>query len=92
APLCDALAELIHGDADRATDHLLELADVDRLGGSAAQREVIEETLLLAAVQAERHELARSLLSERLERRESPRDRRRLADALNAEATPAEPA
>jgi uncharacterized NAD(P)/FAD-binding protein YdhS/tetratricopeptide (TPR) repeat protein len=79
APLADALVQLVHGDADRATDSLLALRGVERLGGSAAQREIIEETLVFCAARAERPDLASSILHARLERRESPRDLRRYA-------------
>jgi hypothetical protein len=80
APLADSLSDLVHGDADRAVDGLVALAGVDQLGGSAAQREVVQETLLHCAVQAGRTELAADLLRTRLDRRESPRDRRRLRE------------
>jgi uncharacterized NAD(P)/FAD-binding protein YdhS/tetratricopeptide (TPR) repeat protein len=77
APLADALCDLVHGDPDRAADRLLALRGVDRLGGSAAQREVVEDTLLYCATRAGRFELAGDVLARRLERREAPRDRRR---------------
>jgi uncharacterized NAD(P)/FAD-binding protein YdhS/tetratricopeptide (TPR) repeat protein len=84
APLTDALLHLVHGDPDRATDELLALPGVERLGGSAAQREVVEDTLIYCALQARRFELARILLDARLDRRESPRDARRRAEARSA--------
>ena len=80
APLADALVHLVHGDPDRATDELLALTGVDRLGGSAAQREIVEETLIYCAVQAGRAEVARAILSRRLDRRDSPSDARRRAE------------
>ncbi len=88
-PLADALMHLVHGDADRATDVLLALRGVDRLGGSAAQREIVEETLISNAAQAGRVDLAREILSHRLERperRESPLAARRRSelDAIRA--------
>jgi hypothetical protein len=86
APLADALADLVHGDAGRATEALLRLRGVERLGGSAAQREVIEDTLVHCAAQAGQTELAADVLSRRLDRRASPRDRTRLG-ALRAQAT-----
>ena len=52
APLADSLMQLIHGDADRAADGLIELRGVDRLGGSAAQREIVEDTLIHCAIEA----------------------------------------
>jgi tetratricopeptide (TPR) repeat protein len=80
APLVDALVHLAHDDPDRATDELVALEGVDRLGGSAAQREIVEETLLFSAVRAERFDLAREILTRRLDRRASPRDGRRLRE------------
>ena len=76
APLADALVQLVHGDADRATDALLELPQLDRLGGSAAQREIVEDTLIHCAIESGRVELAAELLDERIGRRGSPRDAR----------------
>lgn len=73
APLADALVELVHGNPDRATDALLALTGVERLGGSAAQREIVEDTLIYCATQAARPELAATLLAERHERRAARR-------------------
>jgi hypothetical protein len=78
--LADALVQLLHGDADRAADQLIGLTGVDRLGGSAAQREIVEDTLIHCAVEARRFELAASLLDARLDRRSSPRDAARRAE------------
>lgn len=80
APLCKALehfAEELWED----TAHELEriLPTLSRVGGSAAQREIIEESLLYALVAAGRYEAARARLEDRLDRRPSPHDRRRLA-------------
>ncbi|OXM59365.1 lycopene cyclase [Amycolatopsis vastitatis] len=50
------------------------------VGGSLAQREVVEETLLYALISAERAEEAARLLSARLDRRPSPLDRDRLME------------
>jgi hypothetical protein len=77
APLADALLDLVHGDPGRATDALVALRGVDRLGGSAAQREIVEDTLVHCAVEAGRVEIAGSVLDGRLDRRSSPRDARR---------------
>lgn len=74
APLADALAELLHGDPDRATDTLLAISGVERLGGSAAQREIVEDTLIYCAAQAGRPELATTVLSNRRERRAARSD------------------
>ncbi|MDQ7911634.1 tetratricopeptide repeat protein [Pseudomonas sp. 102515] len=51
-------------------------ADVARIGGSGAQREVIEDTLLVALLRGGEHVKAAALLDERLHRRPSQRDRR----------------
>ena len=48
-----------------------------RVGGSAAQREVVEETLLFCLVNAGEAERALALLDARLDRRTSPLDLRR---------------
>ncbi len=45
-----------------------------RIGGSHAQREVFEDTLLEAYLRAERFDKAETMLAERLARRTSPRD------------------
>ncbi|WP_375482147.1 FAD/NAD(P)-binding protein [uncultured Jatrophihabitans sp.] len=74
APLADGLVHLVLGDADRAADALGALHGVEQLGGSAAQREIVQDTLVLAAVRCGRGQLARSILHARLDRRPSPRD------------------
>ncbi len=51
-------------------------AEVVRIGGSGAQREVIEDTLLVALMRGGETERARTLLDRRLHRRPSPRDTR----------------
>jgi hypothetical protein len=51
-------------------------AEVVRIGGSGAQREVIEDTLLVALMRRGETEKARALLDRRLHRRPSPRDAR----------------
>jgi hypothetical protein len=87
APLADALMQLVHGDPDRAVDGLVGLHGVDRLGGSAAQREIVEDTLIHCAVESRQFELAGSLLDARLDRRSSPRDSaRRAAIAVSSAA------
>ncbi|MGW2783796.1 FAD/NAD(P)-binding protein [Streptomyces populi] len=79
-PLCEALAALVEERFDEAARGLDALLPVlGRVGGSAAQREVVEETLLYALVAAGRCEAARRLLDTRLDRGHAPRDRRLLA-------------
>lgn len=50
--------------------------DVARIGGSGAQREVVQDMLLLAAMRSGRSARARDLLEHRLHRRPSQRDTR----------------
>ncbi|WP_051054156.1 FAD/NAD(P)-binding protein [Frankia sp. QA3] len=87
APLADALMHLLHGDPDRATDALIALPGVERLGGSAAQREIVEDTTIYCAIQANRPDIAQSLLQTRLDRRCSPRDVHRRAQLLTGHQT-----
>jgi hypothetical protein len=47
-----------------------------RIGGSHAQREMIEDTLLIAMMKSDQPGKARELLDRRLHRRPSPRDTR----------------
>ena len=54
-------------------------ADFARIGGSNAQREVIEDMLLVALMRGGETAKARALLDRRLHRRPSPRDARWLA-------------
>ncbi len=50
------------------------MGEVVHIGGSHAQREVIEDTLLQAYLRTERFDAAESLLRTRLGRRETARD------------------
>ncbi len=49
-------------------------AEAVRIGGSGAQREIVEDTLLLALMRSGAAEKARALLDRRLHRRATPRD------------------
>lgn len=78
-----ALVQGIHAFASGAYDDAVQLIEpvaheVIRIGGSHAQREVIEDTLLEAYLRTGRWPHAESLLTERLARRYSPRDLRAL--------------
>jgi hypothetical protein len=85
ATVCDALVAAGEQEWGRATQLLLDvLPGLPRVGGSAAQREIVEETLLFCLVSDGQAERALRLLDARLDRRTSPLDRRR-RDAL---ATP----
>jgi hypothetical protein len=55
------------------------LSDVVRLGGSHAQREIVEDTFIIALMRAGELPRAREMLDQRLHRRPSPRDTRWLA-------------
>ncbi|MBP0623672.1 tetratricopeptide repeat protein [Cupriavidus consociatus] len=48
--------------------------EVVRIGGSGAQREIVEDTLLVALMRSDNAAKARALLNKRLHRRPSPRD------------------
>ncbi|MFT4287630.1 pyridine nucleotide-disulfide oxidoreductase [Nocardioides sp.] len=83
APLAAALGQMAAGRPSEAAAALARLApEVRRLGGSDAQREVVEEARIAALLKADRWDQARVLLDARLDRRRSPRDEawRALAD------------
>lgn len=87
APLCSALRALAEADPATAADRLTALLGaVWRLGGSDAQREVVEDTLIAALLAADRYDRAVVLLDNRLDRRSSPRDSafRQLAQTSSA--------
>jgi len=66
-PIIDAMANFVDSAYADATDRLLAVrADLWRMGGSIAQRDVIEWTLTEAAVRAGQSGVARSLANERL--------------------------
>ena len=84
-------AALAFMDEDYAAcAHTLEpvAGEVVRIGGSGAQREVIEETLLVAWMRSGEAAKARKLLDERLHRRPSPRDSRWLQQIDDLSACP----
>jgi hypothetical protein len=85
ATVCDALIAAGEQDWSRAW-HLLSdvLPGLPRVGGSAAQREIVEETLLFCLVSDGQAERALALLDGRLERRTSPLDSRRRASIAPA--------
>jgi hypothetical protein len=70
SPIAKSLLAMVEGRPDDAVALLVPLdGDVPRLGGSDAQREVVEDTLLHALVAAGQFERAERLLRSRLERR-----------------------
>jgi hypothetical protein len=70
APLAVALADYVDGDFAHAADTLASLRPtMYRWGGSRAQREVVEDILIEAAIRGDRLPLATAVLTERVERR-----------------------
>jgi tetratricopeptide (TPR) repeat protein len=66
-PLARGLLAFAHGDADDGADLLYAArAMAQRLGGSHAQRDVIDQTLLAACARGTRKALGRALLNERV--------------------------
>ncbi len=65
-PLMRGLIALAHDDADGAADLIYPVrALAARFGGSHAQRDLIDQTLLAAAAQGGRREIGRALINER---------------------------
>ncbi len=78
--LARALADYVEGEHAQAADALAALRPSSyRWGGSRAQRDVVEDVLIDAALRAGRVDLARAVLTERLERRPSRWDASALA-------------
>ncbi|MEI7056833.1 pyridine nucleotide-disulfide oxidoreductase [Nocardioides sp. CCNWLW239] len=83
SPLAEALELMARGANSAAADRLAVLApSIRRLGGSDAQREIIEEARIAGLLRADRWDEARVLLDARLDRRRSPRDELWRAQAL----------
>ncbi|HZR89139.1 MAG TPA: tetratricopeptide repeat protein [Bradyrhizobium sp.] len=80
--ICRAVRAFADGDARGCVAHLEPvLDDVVRIGGSHAQREIIEDTFIVALIRAGELPRARAQLERRLHRRPSPRDSRWRATA-----------
>jgi tetratricopeptide (TPR) repeat protein len=78
--LGDGIVAFARGDYAAAADLIGPMLDeVPRVGGSHAQRELFEDTYLVACMRAGRGDAARERLTERLARRPSLRDQRWLA-------------
>lgn len=89
APLCAALVRVVGGDWDRAVTGLEPLLPrAVALGGSAAQREVLEDTLVHALAMSGRPDRAAAVLDRRLGRRPSPLDARRRASVETSRPIP----
>jgi uncharacterized NAD(P)/FAD-binding protein YdhS len=79
-PMCDGFAAYVRGEPSVAARHLAGAeTGAGRLGGSAAQQEVIAETRLQALIDAGEHDEARRVLEARLDRRPRPSETRRIA-------------
>jgi hypothetical protein len=87
-PLVQAIGACAQGD-HAATLALLEpvQGDFHRIGGSHAQWEIFEETMVACYLRLGRHAEAERLLRRRLARRPSPRDLSWLAEAQPAAAS-----
>jgi len=80
--LCAGAAAFARGDYAAAVERLgAALPELPRIGGSHAQREVFEDTYIVACLRAGERAKAAARLRERLARRPSPRDERWLARA-----------
>jgi tetratricopeptide (TPR) repeat protein len=85
--LCRGIQAFAEGDNDRAIE-LMEPAmpDLVRIGGSHAQRELWEDTLIVACLRAGRGDKAAKMISDRLHRRPSVRDEAWKRDAVRRAA------
>lgn len=85
-PLVRAILAFYRGEPGRACDLLLALDPVSpEVGGSNAQRDLLDQLLLEAALAAGRLDLARRLAAERVARRPNDRvGRHKLAEAVRA--------
>jgi hypothetical protein len=82
--ICRAVGAFADGDYAGCAGLLRpDLHEAVRLGGSRAQREVIEDLLLVALMKGGQPAQARTLLDDRLHRRPSPRDGRWRAALLS---------
>jgi tetratricopeptide (TPR) repeat protein len=76
-PLVLASAAFVAGDHAAALAHLEPVeSEIHRVGGSHAQWEIYEETMIVCYLALARHDAALRLIERRLRRRASPRDLR----------------
>jgi hypothetical protein len=81
--ICRAMHAIADADYQGCIRHLAPvLDDVVRIGGSHAQREIIEDTFIVALMRGGELARARAMLDQRLHRRPSPRDARWMAAAV----------
>ena len=84
-PLVEGIAAFAAGDHAAALAHFEPVeAEIHRVGGSHAQWEIFEETMLACYFALARHAQAARLIRRRLERRASPRDLRALERATGS--------
>jgi tetratricopeptide (TPR) repeat protein len=82
--LIDGTLAFAAGDYARAVDAILPVREnVVRIGGSHAQRDIVNLTLIAAAERSGQWSLARGLLAERVETRPTARTKTQYARALN---------
>ena len=87
APLCTGLVSVVEERWNAASATLTAVvATMDPLGGSKAQREVVEDTLVHALAMAGRNAEAAAVLDARLSRRSSALDARRRAAVQSSQA------
>jgi hypothetical protein len=80
--ICRAMRAFADEDYSTCIAHLEPvLGDVVRMGGSHAQREIVEDTFIVALMRGGEAARARTMLDRRLHRRPSPRDTGWLAAA-----------
>ncbi len=92
APVCRALQSVLESDFLAAATELDEtLPRAVALGGSAAQREVLQDTLVYALARSGQGERAATVLDERLSRRVSPLDARARARLSQGVSLPGSP-
>ena len=85
--LIDGALAFARGDFARAVDEILPVRDETiRIGGSHAQRDIVNLTLIAAAERSGQWSLARALLAERAAARPTPRTRTQYARALRQAA------
>jgi len=80
-PVCQAVVDFGRGDFDAVVEALMPIRGrIAEFGGSHAQRDAVQRTLLVAAHRAGRRDLARALASERISvKPDSPWNRKQVA-------------
>jgi hypothetical protein len=85
--LIDGMLAFARGDHARAVEAILPIrSDAVRIGGSHAQRDIVNLTLIAAAERSGQWSLARALLAERVDVRPTPRTKAQYEEALRQAA------